>query len=339
MQILAPLFIEGGSVLQLEQDWTTQRWKLFLLYAVETEPQTYSLVGYGTSYRIFSLPEKSQTDTSTATSLANILTPPSSQESPLDLPSRERLSQFLILPPFQKSGHGAELYNAMYRTLTKPDNVHEFTVEDPNEAFDDLRDLCDLLYLRAHDADFAALRVNTSVPASALDATAPIPVDQIVSLSKRDEIRRRTKITQRQFDRLVEMHLLSFIPPLHRSRARITKKERSSNENDRAFYFWRLLVKQRLYLHNRDLLAQVERVERIERVEAALDSVLEAYGQLAEKVVKREKEREGNPMAVEGASRGKRAKRKVIEDEDEHEEMVDGANGSVNGNGVKRAKV
>ena len=354
MQVLVPMFIEGGTMLQLEHDWTTQRWKLFLLYQVNPQSSSlrtsspYTLLGYATSYRVFTFPDRQkplQSDLDvflpSTQSLDSFLPPPESTvendlaptshpnniASPLDLPSRERLSQFLILPPFQRGGHGRELYKTMYSELTEPPNVREFTVEDPNESFDDLRDLCDLLYLRAHNQDFAALRINTSIPAERLHPTDAIATDLIVSGPVRENILKSTKIDQRQFDRLVEMHTLSFIPRLNRSRSRITRKEKSSNEHDRAYYLWRLYAKQRLYVFNRDQLAQLEHEERVQKLESALDSVEEAYGKMIERVEKREAE-EGDvngDSAVEGAgastSTPRVRKRKVIdEDEDEDED-------------------
>ncbi len=365
MEALVPIFIEGGSMLQLEQDWTTQRWRLFLLYAIRPKPSAgstysqYSLVGYGTSYRVFTFPDRMeplQSDIDTfalSTRSTDDFLPPADLDidptalqdatganevgSPVDLPSRERLSQFLILPPFQKEGHGQELYSAMYTTLIAPPNIREFTVEDPNEAFDDLRDLCDLLHLRAHDPEFAALRITTDIPADKLASADDLPTDLIVPIAARNAIMKRTKLMQRQFDRLVEMHTLSFIPTLSRDRARTTKREKASNPNDKAYFFWRLYAKQRLYIFNRDQLAQLEREERIEKLESALDAVQEAYGEMIEKVEKREKEGYGkvngngggSPTAVEGATpKGKGRKRKTIEDdEDEDEEMEVVANG------------
>jgi histone acetyltransferase 1 len=378
MQVLVPMFIEGGQMLQLEQDWTTQRWKLFLLYRVHPKPAAsstysqYSLLGYGTSYRVFTFPDRHsplQIDldlfSPSNQSLDDFLPPPQSMipndlaptampnniDSPLKLPSRERLSQFLILPPYQRAGHGQELYNTMYSSLAKDENVREFTVEDPNEAFDDLRDLCDLLHLRAHYPEFAALRINTEVPPEQLHSTSNIPVDTIVPIVVRDRLRQQTKIMPRQFDRLVEMQTLSFIPPLNRSRSRITRKEKATNQNDKAYYFWRLYVKQRLYIFNRDQLAQVEHEERIEKLESALDSVLEAYGKMIERVEAREAgarvaNGNGSPAVAGAASTAPRArKRKVIEDVDDDEEDDEERDGDgtsetlVAVNGHKKARV
>lgn len=350
MQILVPLFIEGGSTLQLEQDWTTQRWKLFLLYRVaakSTPGSPYSLVGYGTSYRVFTLPDRQkplQSDLDLfAQSLDSFLPSPNSNametskagdlSTPLELPSRERLSQFLILPPYQGSGHGQDLYNTMYRHLTAPTNIREFTVEDPNEAFDDLRDLCDLLALRGHVPEFAALRINTDIPADKLATSLPIPTDLIVPGAVRESIMKQTKLMQRQFDRLVEMHTLSFIPQLNRSRNRITRKEKCSNAHDKAYYFWRLYAKQRLYIFNRDQLIQLERNERVEKLEAALDGVQEGYVKMLEKIEAREGGEPNGSAAVEGASAPlKVRKRKVVSEEEDDDEEEDSE-------GTKRARV
>ncbi|KAK3671954.1 histone acetyltransferase 1 [Recurvomyces mirabilis] len=340
MQILIPLFIEGGSMLQLEHDWSTKRWKLFLLYRLDHRPMPkaspYSLVGYGTSYRVSTLPSradplKEDEDAYTEKSLDKLVSSADSTSSPLDLPSRERLSQFLILPPYQGAGHGQQLYNTMYSHLTIAANVHEFTVEDPNEAFDDLRDICDLQHLRAKVPEFAALRLNTELKATDLPATSDIPLDLILSLipETRTQLQRKTKLTDRQLNRLIEMHTLSFIPASNRSRSRITRKLKASNEFDRAFYLWRLMAKQRLYLHNRDLLAQVERVERVEKLEGVLEGVVEGYVALLERVEKmggRSEDADGEREVKGGAvanSIPKGRKRRVVDEDDDEEDERD----------------
>lgn len=339
MQILVPLFIEGGTILQLDQDWTTQRWKLFLVYQVTDSTvegsSPYAFVGFGTSYRVFAfLDRKNRIEEdvpllkSSDAQRAKLADVPAEElvaalrndgvGSPLDLPSRERLSQFVILPPFQGSGHGQELYNSMYKTLTAPANVREFTVEDPNEAFDDLRDLCDMRHLRANNSAFANLKVNTEVPADKLRPSSHIPTDLIVPDNITEEIRKQSKIDSRQFGRLVEMQTLSRIPTANRQRNRITRKERSTNESDKEYYFWRLYAKHRIYIFNRDPLMQLDLEERPEKVEGALDSVLEGYVSMLEKVEAREKGIE----TVGGASKRASRKRKVI-DEDEDDEWED----------------
>lgn len=363
MQILIPMFIEGGTSLELEQDWTTSRWKLFLVYEVDHSAKVsvspYALAGFATSYRVFSFPDRQTLDLggvdffsptsqtieaylSNPGSQQNVLAHPDDVQSPLDLPSRERLSQFLIFPPNQGAGHGQALYNTLYHHLSSPANVREFTVEDPNEKFDDLRDFCDLLHLRAHVPEFAALRINTDIPADRLASSGPIPTDLIVSLSARERIMAATKIMPRQFDRLVEMHTLSFIPASYRSRNRITRKEKASNEFDRAYFFWRLYGKQRLYIFNRDQLAQVEGGERVDKLDAALDSVLEAYSTMIEKVEAKEREMAESGGPDDSPARttlATKRKRPVVQDDDDEDEVAGAESATVhpqpNGNHKK----
>merc|ERR1719323_1500748 len=57
--------------------------------------------------------------------------------------SRPRISQVLILPPFQRKGLGSKLLNTVYRHYLTDDKVVDITVEDPSEEFVRLRDFVD----------------------------------------------------------------------------------------------------------------------------------------------------------------------------------------------------
>lgn len=61
---------------------------------------------------------------------------------------RMRLSQFVILPPYRRQGHGSHLYNALFDYVLTQPKVTELTIEDPSEAFEDLRDRNDVKRLR-----------------------------------------------------------------------------------------------------------------------------------------------------------------------------------------------
>jgi histone acetyltransferase 1 len=105
MQIFVLLYIEGGSYLEEEDP----KWEFVVLYALkecmpdqlipfwhsyERRKETYSFVGYTSLYRFFYYPDT----------------------------TRLRLSQCIILPPFQGSGHGAHLYSITYFwILTRPE--------------------------------------------------------------------------------------------------------------------------------------------------------------------------------------------------------------------------
>ncbi|KAK6428291.1 histone acetyltransferase 1 [Oleoguttula sp. CCFEE 5521] len=360
VQALVPMFIEGGTIVDVAGDKTQgARWKLHLLYECRGMPAPYSLIGFGTSYRIFTLPDRKdplpehmallqspdklrqQLLSRGADVFPTLLNDSPHLESFLDTPSRERISQFLILPPYQGASHGSQLYHAMYNHLTTSPSVLELTVEDPNEAFDDLRDLSDLLRLRKTSPEFCALRVNTNIHSDHLKPTAHIPTHLIVPLDVRERIRKETKLQSRQFDRLVEMQTLSFIPPTHRSKARLTKKEHSTNELDKTYWFWRLYVKQRLYIFNRDVLIQVEGDERAKALDSAFESVVQGYSAMLERVLKAEErlKREGEEGDVDGGAAAEKRvrKRKVVEEDDddgEDEEMGEG-NAMAKTNGKK----
>jgi histone acetyltransferase 1 len=144
------------------------------------------------------------------------------------------------------------------------------------------------------------------------------------------------------------MYLLGQIPQSHRAAGNpniarlLVKKSRATDENDRRYYWWRMLVKQRLYKHHRDTLIQLEMDERIEKLDETLRNVEEGYENLLRaftvKAASRravggagQKEAPGDEMAAEGeagsfgtASR-ERGKRKyvVMEDEDEDEDVAE----------------
>jgi histone acetyltransferase 1 len=371
MQIMVPFYIEGGTQQRLDDpEWTMKRWKLFLLYDV-TPPthdkeatSHYVLAGFSTSYRLWVFPSYDNTKAVDQLPLeqsdlspedAEAWTPPTppwddeiynykqpSNFSPTSTPSRERISQFVIFPPYQRQSHGTHLYNAMYNTLTDP-NVVELTVEDPNESFDDLRDWCDLPRLRS-DSLFSKLSIPAKIPDEDFKRTSFVPVDKIVDQEVLGKLRRRFKISPRQFSRLTEMHLLSTIPPHHRETSRITRKNNAPQDNDRRYFYWRCLVKARIYERNIDQLAQLDREERIIKVEESCAAVQEEYRRLLEGAEKRkgwvgevEVESNGaNNASTTGPGIVKR-KRKVIE-EDSEEEDEDAVSGAVAGKKPKVAE-
>ena len=261
---------------------------------------------------------------------SNVLAQKPALSTPLDLPGRERLSHFLILPTHQSAGHGQELYNAMYTHLTSPTNVCELTINDPNQDFDQLRDVCDLLRLRRDDR-FKQLKVSPErVSSDKLKMDSVIPTDEIVSIELRNSLNAQYKLQPQQFARLVEMQTFFNIPPLNRSKSRITNKEYSTNEHDKAYFFWRLYAKERLYVFNRDQLVQIDASERGEKLEFALDSVVENYSRILERVERIERERPFG-TAVDGVDNGKR-KYKMVNGDGE-------GDGTTHKTGAKKPRV
>lgn len=228
MQLFTLLFIEGASYI----DEGEQNWEFLITYEVTPAPvvsgsASYHFVGYTSLYNFWFYPSW----------------------------HRLRLSQFVILPPFQGQGHGAELYGQVVKLAQEREKIVELTIEDPSEAFDRLRDTSDLKRLLSPDDGFL-LRAKEHVKGGALRA----PLDKAWSESER----LRHKIAKRQWDRLVEMCMLMML---------------DETDEDQVTKF-RLQVKGRVYGFNRDVLKQMEQHERVTKLQETFESVMDEYGQL-----------------------------------------------------------
>lgn len=277
IQIMVPLFIEGGSYIgkDSESDSNDQeiadadRWTVFFLYRKDKVPDdasktSYVFVGYCTVYRFYWF----QNPTPPASPEGGWELPPGDLDL-AELPCRTRLSQFVVLPPFQGKGHGAKLYKTIFAHYHRHPQTQEITVEDPNEAFDDLRDVCDMEFLR-NMPEFNKLHIDTSVT---LPKSGPMP-QLIAGGEKLEEIRRKAKIAPRQFYRAVEMYLMSQLPESVRPTMDLEKDIPSPTKADKhQEKLWQLIAKQRLYRHNKDALSQMEPYERAEKLSEVLMGV------------------------------------------------------------------
>lgn len=297
IQLLVPLFIEGGTIIELnDPEWTLERWTVFFLYQkneIQEGQSPYVFMGYSTVYRYFHFqPVKSNAGKPDF-------------EFPLDhipfssLPCRSRISQFVILPPFQGGGNGSRFYNSIFDFYYAEPETIEITVEDPNYAFDDMRDLNDLARLRTLP-EFQSIKINSSVKA---DRKGVVPRD-IVDLPALEKIRTSTKIAPRQFLRVVEMHLLSKIPLSIRSSilAEEGKIPPADIPKVHEYDLWTLWVKKRLWKHNKDSLMQMDKNERLEKLDEVLSGVLGDYTRLLNAY----ESRSGKGANGKDSSKGKR---------------------------------
>lgn len=249
------------------------------------------------------------------------------------LPARLRIAQFLILPSHQGAGHGSQLYNTIHKATIADDTVTELTVEDPNEAFDVLRDSADYhtLYSELMKQD---ININPSpYPADGKRRPRNVPTATLIPTEKLSKIRSQYKIAPTQFAHILEMFLLKRIP--HPKRAAgganmarlLTKKHKADDENERRYYWWRMLLKQRLYKRSRDILIQLELPERIEKLDETATNVEEGYEALLTVFDAREKGRATAapaPAAAEAEAAGPvRQKRKYAVEDDEDEDDDD----------------
>ncbi|WVW79985.1 hypothetical protein I302_101958 [Kwoniella bestiolae CBS 10118] len=230
MQLFILLFIEGGSYVHEDED----SWEFITLYEKRKRPEsdlyTYHFVGYVSVYPFWCYPDQ----------------------------VRLRLSQFVILPPYQNQGHGSKLYSTLFSEMLSRPEVAELTVEDPAEAFEDLRDRNDLRFL-----------VSQGILEDPSFSKGIGPSDEIIRAERvkwESGIRKKYKIAQRQFDRLLEMLLLRELNVM--------------NEVETRRY--RLHVKARLYRFNYEMLSQMTPEERKEALSKTYESVIEDYERILE---------------------------------------------------------
>ncbi|KAM8857159.1 histone acetyltransferase type B catalytic subunit [Synchiropus picturatus] len=110
LQTFLMWYIETASFIDADDD----RWDFFLVFEkYNKDGETlYATVGYMTVYNYYVYPDK----------------------------TRPRVSQMLILPPFQGEGHGAQLLEAIHRFYCGFPKVQDITAEDPSENYVKLRD-------------------------------------------------------------------------------------------------------------------------------------------------------------------------------------------------------
>ncbi|XP_033624835.1 histone acetyltransferase type B catalytic subunit-like isoform X2 [Asterias rubens] len=106
-------YIDAASYIDTDDEkW--DYYTIFERYSVDGNKR-YAVAGYATAYRYYAYPDL----------------------------IRPRISQVLILPPFQRQGHGVHLLEAMYTHFRNDNKVLDVTVEDPSDNFVRLRDFVD----------------------------------------------------------------------------------------------------------------------------------------------------------------------------------------------------
>ncbi|KAJ1918811.1 histone acetyltransferase 1 [Mycoemilia scoparia] len=211
VQTFILFFIEGGTFIDTDDD----RWRIYTVFEKwDFEGKVgYSFIGYCTMYRFFHWPDK----------------------------TRARISQFLILPPFQAQGHGSKLYNILRQMILDDNDIIDFAVEDPSEEFDDLRDKNDLRYLFGKNA-FEGLE---------------FPVDRQTIAKMQKEY----KLSKRQLVRCLEIGLLKSL----------------DKTDPKKFRNYRLSVKRRLFAQNADILSSLSSTECKDKLKETFSSVIDDY--------------------------------------------------------------
>ncbi|XP_019419159.1 PREDICTED: histone acetyltransferase type B catalytic subunit-like [Lupinus angustifolius] len=127
------LLVDGSSPI----DVTDPCWELYLIIQKETDLQgevQYRLIGFTAVYRFYHYPDS----------------------------SRLRLSQILVLPPYQHKGYGRYILEVLNEVAIS-ENVFDFTIEEPLDHFQHIRTCVDTLRLLRFDPIQHSVKVAVSL--------------------------------------------------------------------------------------------------------------------------------------------------------------------------------
>lgn len=143
LQTFLLFFVDAASYIDVNDEF----WTFYLVFEryrpngnCADEPWRYASVGYMTVYHFYAYPDR----------------------------KRPRVSQVLILPPFQRSGHGQQLLKVFYRDCYASSAVRDITVEDPSETFQRMRDFIDCSNCR-HMPEFSVDNLRAGFSSVMLD--------------------------------------------------------------------------------------------------------------------------------------------------------------------------
>ncbi|GFO19708.1 histone acetyltransferase type b catalytic subunit-like [Plakobranchus ocellatus] len=240
MQTFIKFFIDAASYIDVDDE----RWDYFLIYEKYSESGNvrYAFSGYMTVYNFYAYPEK----------------------------VRPRISQVLVLPPFQKMGLCARLIQTFYNICYNRMEVLDITVEDPSENFQRVRDFVDCSNC------------------SKLESFQPDLLREGFSHEMVEEAQAKLKLSKLQTRRVYE----------------ILRLKATNEGNKEMFRQYRLDLKRRLnlpYLRNRKTYKKLERTllpeelsqtlgvinndeQRFRYLEAAFQEDLKAYKHVLERL-------------------------------------------------------
>jgi histone acetyltransferase 1 len=201
-------------------------WELLLIFQKRVSPPsrnngalaaagpttTYHCVGYTTLYKFLSYPDD----------------------------WKMRLSQILILPPYQRAGHGQKLLQLVY-SLAEQRRAIEVNIEDPSPVFQLLRDLTDVNLCRKHRF-FEKQPAAAAAAADGEDGTPEDPLDHW-DLSYARRVKACLRLTMGQVRRCYEIFKLAL------------QVNDRHNKTSKAMTAYRLEVKARLFKQEQEVLS------------------------------------------------------------------------------------
>ncbi|WCJ42626.1 Histone acetyltransferase type B catalytic subunit [Euphorbia peplus] len=166
---LVLLLIDGSNPI----DVADPGWEIYVLVQEKKDEQEKSqdrILGFTGLYRFFHYPDK----------------------------TRLRLSQILVLPPYQHKGYGRHLLEVVHNFAISED-VYDFTVEEPLDYFQHVRTCSDIQRLLAFDPIQDVVKSAVSnLKQGKLSKKTHVP-RFMPPLSAIDDVRKTLKINRKQF--------------------------------------------------------------------------------------------------------------------------------------------
>ncbi|GLT32233.1 hypothetical protein SLA2020_069130 [Shorea laevis] len=165
---LVLLLVDGSNPI----DVTDPSWELYLLIQKNRDQPTTQnlLLGFAAAYRFYHYPDS----------------------------SRLRLSQILVLPPYQHKGYGGYLVEVL-SNIAISENVYDLTVEEPLDYFQHVRTCVDMKHLLAFNpvqeaVKSTVLQLKTGKLSKKSHTPRFMPPSDVV-----DNVRKSLKINKKQF--------------------------------------------------------------------------------------------------------------------------------------------
>ncbi|XP_022730343.1 histone acetyltransferase type B catalytic subunit-like [Durio zibethinus] len=183
---LVLLLVDGSNPI----DVTDPSWELYLLTQKkidQSENTQHSLLGFAALYRFYRYPDG----------------------------SRLRLSQILVLPPYQHKGYGSYLVEVLSNVAIS-ENVYDLTVEEPLDYFQCVRTCFDLKRLLAFEpaqnaAKSAILHLKQGKLSKKTHVPRFLPPPDVV-----EDVRKTLKINKKQFLQCWEILIYLGLDPLEK---------------------------------------------------------------------------------------------------------------------------
>ncbi|CAM9105274.1 unnamed protein product, partial [Discosporangium mesarthrocarpum] len=252
---LALWYIEAADSIDLSDD----RWEIFLIFQEATSEECYdaALVGYFTVFN-FRNPVKGVSF---------------------------RICQALILPLFQRQGHGTSVLMLLYHLARSREVVWEITVEDPAPGFSKVRNMVDaqvLLYHKVFHEDRLSLTTFQRPGKEELQDACKVTTSPDVGAGK--SIQSQPDLFHHQHAHDISMRICFITSSNTCPGFDILKARGIKSSNKEMLKMYRLMVKRRLFkLHQEEL--SNNSTTRKQQLEEMYREVEIEYMQLARKIV------------------------------------------------------